>query len=89
MENTLKITRLQEQMKAIKEEVSQTRTEMKEGFDRIEKKLDCYVTKESYNHDMIEIEKKLGKQSNNWDWIIKTIMAVIIGALLTLVLKGL
>lgn len=75
-------------MKAIKEEVTQTRAEMKEGFDRIENKLDCYVTKETYNHDLGEIEKKLGKQGSNWDWIIKTVMGIIIAALLALVIKG-
>jgi len=88
MENQIKITRLQEQMKAIKEEVAQTRAEMKEGFSRIENKLDCYVTKETYNRDLGEIEEKLGKQGSNWDWIIKTIMGIIIAALLALVIKG-
>lgn len=75
-------------MKAIKEEVTQTRAEMKEGFERIESKLDCYVTKESYNRDLTEINSKIGKQSGNWDWIIKTVMGIIIAALLALVIKG-
>lgn len=88
MDSQIKITRLQEQMKAIKEEVTQTRVEMKEGFDRIENKLDCYVTKESYNRDLTEINSKIGRQVGNWDWIVKAIMSVIIGALLALVIKG-
>lgn len=81
-------------MEQVKEEIYQTRTEMKEGFSDVGNqitgifdKLDCYVTKETYNKDIGELNNKLGKQSGNWDWIVKTIMAVVIGALLTLVLK--
>ena len=88
MDSQIKITRLQEQMKAIKEEVTQTRCEMRDGFERIENKLDCYVTKEVYNHDIVELDKRINKQTSNWDWIIKAVMGVIIGALLALVIKG-
>lgn len=83
-----KITVLEHQMKEIKEEVTELRKETKEGFSNISSKLDCYVTKETYNRDMKSVYDSLTKNSGNWDWIVKTVMGLIIGALVTKLLMG-
>lgn len=83
-----KITVLEHQMKEIKEEVSELRKETREGFSNISSKLDCYVTKETYNRDMKGVYDSLTKNSGNWDWIVKTVMGLIIGALITKLLMG-
>jgi len=83
-----KITVLEHQMKEIKEEVSELRKETREGFSNISSKLDCYVTKETYNRDMKSVYDSLTKNSGNWDWIVKTVMGLIIGALVTKLLMG-
>lgn len=83
-----KITVLEHQMKEIKEEVSELRKETREGFSNISSKLDCYVTKETYNRDMKSVYDSLTKNSGNWDWIVKTVMGLIIGALITKLLMG-
>ena len=83
-----KITVLEHQMKEIKEEVTELRRETKEGFNKITDKLDCYVTKVQYESDLHNIREKLGRSSGNWDWIIKTVMGIVIGALLTKLLVG-
>jgi len=88
MENQIKITRLQEQVKAIKEEVAQTRIEMKEGFIRIESKLDCYVPKTQYESDMKTLNEKVSSGTSWREWVIRLVMGGVIGALLALVLKG-
>lgn len=83
-----KITVLEHQMKEIKEEVTELRKETKEGFSNISSKLDCYVTKETYNRDMKSVHDSLTKNSGNWDWIVKTVMGLIIGALVAKLLMG-
>jgi len=83
-----KITVLEHQMKEIKSEVTELRIETKEGFKSLEKKLDCYVPKVQYDSDMRSIYEKLTKSSSNWDWIVKTVMGLIIGALITKLLMG-
>lgn len=83
-----KITVLEHQMKEIKEEVSELRKETREGFSNISSKLDCYVTKETYNREMKSVYDSLTKNSGNWDWIVKTVMGLIIGALVTKLLMG-
>lgn len=83
-----KITVLEHQMQEIKTEVGELRKETKEGFAAIGGKLDCYVTKETYNKDMENVYNSLTKNSGNWDWIVKTVMGLIIGALITKVLMG-
>lgn len=83
-----KITVLEVQMQDIKNEVGELRKETKSGFKAIENKLDCYVTKETYNKDMRQIYEKMTKSAGNWDWIVKTIMGVIIGALIAKLLMG-
>lgn len=95
MESQIKITRLQEQVKAIKEEVTQTRAEMKEGFTRLENKLDCYVPKVQYEADIKTLNERIGtvkgeaQNSTSWrEWVIRLVMGGVIGALLALVLKG-
>jgi len=37
---------------------------------------------------MQQVREKLNRSSGNWDWVIKTIMALIIGALITKLLMG-
>lgn len=83
-----KITVLEHQMKEIKKEVGELRKETREGFSNISSKLDCYVTKETYNSDMKGVYEKLTKSAGNWDWIVKTVMGLIIGALVTKLLMG-
>ena len=83
-----KITVLEHQMRDIKQQVESLSQDTKEGFNRIESKLDCYVTKEVYNSDMRNVYEKLTKSAGHWDWIVKTIMALLIGALITKLLMG-
>jgi hypothetical protein len=83
-----KITVLEHQMRDIKLEVGELRKETREGFDRVTNKLDCYVTKETYNADMKGVYEKLTKSAGHWDWIVKTVMALVIGALVTKLLMG-
>lgn len=78
-----KITVLEHQMQEIKEEVTELRKETKEGLANINKKLDCYVPRPEYDKDMKSINEKISKNSGNWDWIIKAVMGLIIGALVT------
>jgi hypothetical protein len=83
-----KITVLEHQMQEIKREVEGLRRDTRSGFDKLENKLDCYVTKETYNKDMKGIYEKLTKSAGHWDWIVKTVMALLIGALVTKLLMG-
>jgi uncharacterized protein (UPF0335 family) len=83
-----KITVLEHQMQEIKQEVSELRKDTREGFDKLGSKLDCYVTKETYNKDMKDVYDKLTKSSGNWDWVVKTVMGLIIGALVAKLLMG-
>lgn len=77
-----KIAVLEMQVKDIKNEVSELHIETKDGFKRLEDKLDCYVTKIQYISDMKRLNEKVGGNSKNWDWLIKTVMGIVIGALL-------
>ena len=88
MNNETKITVLEHQMTQIQKDVSSLRKETKQGFKSIENKLDCYVPRVEYEKDMRQVGEKLNKSSGNWDWVIKTIMALIIGALITKILMG-
>lgn len=83
-----KITVLEMQMQEIQDQVKELRKETNEGFNRLTTKLDCYVTKETYNKDMKAVYENLAKHSGNWDWIVKTVMGLIIGALITKLLMG-
>jgi hypothetical protein len=83
-----KITVLELQMQDVKKEVEGLRKDTKEGFDRLEHKLDCYVTKETYNKDMKGVYDNLKKNSGTWDWVVKTVMGLVIGALVTRLLMG-
>lgn len=83
-----KITVLEMQMQELQDQVKELRKETSEGFNKLTTKLDCYVTKESYNKDIKNVYENLAKNSGNWDWIIKTVMALIIGALITKLLMG-
>jgi len=83
-----KITVLEMQMQELQDQVKELRKETNEGFNRLTTKLDCYVTKETYNKDMKTVYENLAKNSGNWDWIVKTVMGLIIGALITKLLMG-
>ena len=83
-----KITVLEHQMQEIKQEVTELRKDTKAGFEKLGNKLDCYVTKETYNKDMENVYDKLTKSSGNWDWVVKTVMGIVIGALVTKLLMG-
>lgn len=89
-----KITVLEVQMKEIKNETKEIkkdlnhlREENTKGFDRLEKKLDCYVTKIQYNTEIQGIKESVNKGSSNWDWVVKTVMGLVIGALLAIIFK--
>jgi 3-methyladenine DNA glycosylase AlkD len=83
-----KITVLEHQMKEIKSEVAELRKETSKGFDDLSRKMDCYVPKIQYEADMRSVYEKLTKTSGNWDWIVKTVMGLVIGALITKLLMG-
>lgn len=83
-----KITVLEHQMKEIKQEVVELRKETREGLASINEKLDCYVPRVEYEKDMKSFSERLNKNSGNWDWVVKTVMGVIIGALITKLLLG-
>lgn len=94
MQDQIKITRLQEQMKAIKEDIAQSRQEIKqvrddvnEGFGKIEKKLDCYVRKDDYNKDNKLIGGRLKLLEKIVYGLIGTILLAVLGSVISLVLK--
>jgi len=94
MKDQIKITRLQEQMKAIKEDIAQSRQEIKqvrddvnEGFGKIEKKLDCYVRKDDYNKDSKLIGGRLKLLEKIVYGLIGTILLAVLGSVISLVLK--
>jgi len=94
MKDQIKITRLQEQMKAIKEDIAQSRQEIKqvrddvnEGFGKIEKKLDCYVRKDDYNKDYKLIGGRLKLLEKIVYGLIGTILLAVLGSVISLVLK--
>jgi len=94
MQDQIKITRLQEQMKAIKEDIAQSRQEIKqvrddvnEGFGKIEKKLDCYVRKDDYNKDSKLIGGRLKLLEKIVYGLIGTILLAVLGSVISLVLK--
>jgi len=94
MKDQIKITRLQEQMKAIKEDIAQSRQEIKqvrddvnEGFGKIEKKLDCYVRKDDYNKDNKLIGGRLKLLEKIVYGLIGTILLAVLGSVISLVLK--
>jgi ribosome recycling factor len=94
MQDQIKITRLQEQMKAIKEDIAQSRQEIRqvrddvnEGFGKIEKKLDCYVRKDDYNKDNKLIGGRLKLLEKIVYGLIGTILLAVLGSVISLVLK--
>jgi len=94
MQDQMKITRLQEQMKAIKEDIAQSRQEIRqvrddvnEGFGKIEKKLDCYVRKDDYNKDNKLIGGRLKLLEKIVYGLIGTILLAVLGSVISLVLK--
>mgnify|MGYP000988288315 CR=1 FL=1 len=94
MKDQIKITRLQEQMKAIKEDIAQSRQEIRqvrddvnEGFGKIEKKLDCYVRKDDYNKDNKLIGGRLKLLEKIVYGLIGTILLAVLGSVISLVLK--
>ena len=94
MQDQIKITRLQEQMKAIKEDIAQSRQEIRqvrddvnEGFGKIEKKLDCYVRKDDYNKDYKLIGGRLKLLEKIVYGLIGTILLAVLGSVISLVLK--
>jgi ribosome recycling factor len=94
MKDQIKITRLQEQMKAIKEDIAQSRQEIRqvrddvnEGFGKIEKKLDCYVRKDDYNKDSKLIGGRLKLLEKIVYGLIGTILLAVLGSVISLVLK--
>lgn len=94
MKDQIKITRLQEQMKAIKEEVAQSRQEIREvrqdvneGFDKIEKKLDCYVRKENYNKDSKLMDNRLKLLEKIVYGLVGSMLLAIVGSIISSVLK--
>jgi ribosome recycling factor len=94
MQYQIKITRLQEQMKAIKEDIAQSRQEIRqvrddvnEGFGKIEKKLDCYVRKDDYNKDNKLIGGRLKLLEKIVYGLIGTILLAVLGSVISLVLK--
>jgi len=94
MQDQIKITRLQEQMKAIKEDIAQSRQEIRqvrddvnEGFGKIEKKLDCYVRKDDYNKDSKLIGGRLKLLEKIVYGLIGTILLAVLGSVISLVLK--
>jgi hypothetical protein len=94
MKDQIKITRLQEQMKAIKEDIAQSRQEIRqvrddvnEGFGKIEKKLDCYVRKDDYNKDYKLIGGRLKLLEKIVYGLIGTILLAVLGSVISLVLK--
>ena len=94
MKDQIKITRLQEQMKAIKEDIAQSRQEIRqvrddvnEGFGKIEKKLDCYVRKDDYNKDYKLIGGRLKLLEKIIYGLIGTILLAVLGSVISLVLK--
>ena len=82
-ENKNSITRLPSEMEQVKQEVQELKQDVKQGFDTLNTKLDCYVHKNEYEKDMQFVSEQLKKSSGTWDWIVKIVMAAIIGALLS------
>jgi ribosome-associated toxin RatA of RatAB toxin-antitoxin module len=82
-ENKISITRLESEMEQVKQEVQELKQDVKVGFDTLNTKLDCYVTRSEYSKDMQLVSDQLKKSSGTWDWIVKIVMAAIIGALLS------
>jgi ribosome recycling factor len=81
-------------MKAIKEDIAQSRQEIRqvrddvnEGFGKIEKKLDCYVRKDDYNKDNKLIGGRLKLLEKIVYGLIGTILLAVLGSVISLVLK--
>ena len=94
METVIKITKLQTEMKAIKEEVAQSRQEIKQvrqdiskGFDKIEKKLNCYVRKDNYSKDSKLVDNRLKLLEKIVYGLVGTMLLGIVGAIISSVLK--
>lgn len=94
MKDQIKITRLQEQMKAIKEDIAQSRQEIKqvrddvnEGFDKIEKKLDCYVRKDNYNKDSKLMDNRLKLLEKIIYGLVGTILLAVLGSIISSIVK--
>lgn len=45
-----------------------------------------YVTKEMHKRDIEELREETGRNTGNWDWVVKTVMGLIIGALITILI---
>lgn len=94
MKDQIKITRLQEQMKAIKEDIAESRQEIKqvrddvnEGFGKIEKKLDCYVRKDNYNKDSKLMDNRLKLLEKIVYGLVGSMLLAIVGSIISSVLK--
>lgn len=94
MQDQIKITRLQEQMKAIKEDIAESRQEIKqvrddvnEGFGKIERKLDCYVRKDSYAKDSKLMDNRLKLLEKIIYGLVGTILLGVLGSIISSVVK--
>lgn len=94
MAQDAKIIRLEEQMKAIKEEVVQvrqeltdTRAELAKGFEKVENKLDCYVRRDTYSKDRKLITHRLQFMEKIVYGAIGLALTAVVSAVLSLVLN--
>ena len=81
--NTNKITRLQTEMKHVKDEIIEVKKEQKAGFDKVLAKIDSldarYVRQDMYAKDMEDFQRDLENRAGNKKWLWQTIGGVVIG----------
>ena len=81
-----KIARLEEQMKAVVDKIDSLGNKVDQGFCEIKQEMKLYVTKEMHKRDIEELREETGRNTGNWDWVVKTVMGLIIGALITILI---
>lgn len=94
MENVIKITQLEEQMKEVNNRMASFDKKLdglcdklEEGFAQINKDMSTtYVRKTEYEIEKRQILDELAKTKNFWNWAIRIVLGAIILALLGTIL---
>ena len=98
MTTETKIVKIEENLKMLADQVKNLDQKVDEKFNNLDCKIDSgfsdikeelkkYVLKEVYELQMKGLNKSISKNTNNWDWVIKAVMSLVIGALIGVILK--
>ena len=98
MTTETKIVKIEENLKMLTDQFKELDKKVDEKFNNLDCKIDSgfsdikeelkkYVLKEVYDLQMKGLNETISKNNNNWDWVIKAVMSLVIGGLIGVILK--